>query len=180
VTFVHFKYLCQPACLISHPDLIAEVLITRQASFRKSNVLEDIVGQGLVTSEGELWRSERRLILEAFHRACLPEYSRVAIRRTERMLASWSAGETRDVYREMTALTLAVAAEAFFGAELGDDSATLLDALQTAFDAFVVIASQGFLVPTWLPTPNNLRFRAHSAWHCRQDHQPSQGVNCSR
>jgi cytochrome P450 len=156
---VLFKYLCQQACLVSHPDLIAEVLITRQAAFRKSNVLENIVGQGLVTSEGQLWRSERRLILQAFHRACLPEYSRVAVRRTERMLASWSEGETRDIYREMTALTLGVAAEAFFGAELGDDTATLLDALQTAFDAFIVIASQGFLVPTWVPTPNNLRFR---------------------
>jgi cytochrome P450 len=156
---VHFKYLCQPACLVSHPDLIAEVLITRQASFRKSNVLENIVGQGLVTSEGELWRSERRLTLQAFHRACLPEYSRVAIRRAERMVASWSEGEIRDIYREMTALTLGVAAEAFFGAELGDDTAVLLDALQTAFDAFVVIASQGFLVPTRVPTLNNLRFR---------------------
>ncbi|HXJ95591.1 MAG TPA: cytochrome P450 [Terriglobia bacterium] len=156
---VLFKYLCQQACLVSHPELIAEVLITRQGSFSKSNVLENIVGQGLATSEGELWRSERRLILQAFHRACLPEYSRVAVRRTGRMLARWREGETRDIYREMTALTLGVAAEAFFGAELGDDTAALLDALQTAFDAFIVVAAQGFLVPTWVPTPNNLRFR---------------------
>jgi len=156
---VHFKYLCQPACLVSHPDLIGEVLITRQASFSKSNVLENIVGQGLVTSEDELWRAERRLILQAFHRASLPEYSRVAVCRTEHMLAGWSEGETLDIYREMTALTLGVAAEAFFGAELGDDAATLLEALQTAFDAFVVIASQAFLVPSWVPTRNNLRVR---------------------
>lgn len=156
---VLFKYLCQQACLVSHPDMIGEVLITRQASFSKSNVLENIVGQGLVTSEGALWRAERRLILQAFHRACLPEYSRVAVRRTEQMLAGWNEGETRDIYREMTALTLGVAAEAFFGAELGDDAAILLDALQTAFDAFVVIASQAFLVPAWVRAPNNLRFR---------------------
>jgi len=156
---VFFKYLCQPGCLISHPDLIGEVLITRQASFSKSNALEIILGQGLATSDGELWRSERRVILQAFHRACLPTYSRVAIRRTKRMLARWNPGETRDLYHEMTALTLGVAAEAFFGAELGDDGPALLEALQTAFDAFVVIASQGFLVPSWLPTDTNRRFR---------------------
>lgn len=156
---VFFKYLCQPACLVSDPELMAEVLITRQSAFSKSNVLRVVLGSGLVTSEGELWRSERRLILEAFHRACLPEYSRVAIRHTERTLAQWRPGETRDVYRNMTALTVGVAAEAFFGAELGAERNTLLDALQVAFDAFIVIASQAFLVPAWVPTPNNLRFR---------------------
>ena len=91
---VFFKYLCQPACLVSNPELMAEILITRQSAFNKSNMLRSILGSGLVTSEGELWRSERRLILQAFHRACLPEYSRVAVRRTERMLAEWRLGET--------------------------------------------------------------------------------------
>src|SRR5262249_26004867 len=124
----------------------------------KSNMLRSILGSGLVTSEDELWRSERRLILQAFHRACLPKYSRVAIRRTERMLAEWRLGETRDVYRDMTALTVGVAAEAFFGAELGSKKDALHDALQTAFEALIVIASQAFLVPNWVPTPNNLRF----------------------
>src|SRR5262249_31591966 len=84
---VFFKYWCQPACLVSNPELMAEVLITRHSEFNKSNMLRSILGSGLVTSEGELWRSERRLILQAFHRACLPKYSRVAIRRTDRMPA---------------------------------------------------------------------------------------------
>ena len=156
---VFFKYLCQPACLISDPRLMAEVLVTRQSAFSKSNVLRTILGDGLVTSEGELWRNERRLILQAFHRACLPEYSRVAARRTKRALAGWKAGQTRDVYRDMTTLTVGVAAEAFFGSELGAEAEVLLDALQVAFDAFIIIASQAFLVPTLVPTPNNLRFR---------------------
>ena len=168
---VHFKYLCQPACLVSDPELMAEVLITRQSAFSKSNVLGNILGSGLATSEGELWRSERRLILQAFHRACLPEYSRVAMRRTERTLGEWKPGETRDVDRDRTALTVGVAAEAYFGAELGADTGTLLDALQVAFDAFIVIASQAFLVPAWAPTPNNLRFkRAVRTLHRIIDH----------
>ena len=156
---VFFKYLCQPACLVSNPELMAEILITRQSAFNKSNMLRSILGSGLVTSEGELWRSERRLILQAFHRACLPEYSRVAIRRTERMLAEWRPSETRNVYRDMTALTVGVAAEAFFGAELGAQKDVLHDALQITFEALIVMASQAFLVPTWVPTPSNLRFR---------------------
>ena len=156
---VFFKYLCQPACLVSDPELMAEVLITRQSAFNKSNMLRSILGSGLVTSEGELWRSERRLILQAFHRACLPEYSRVAIRRTERMLAEWRPSETRDLYRDMTALTVGVAAEAFFGAELGAQKDALHDALQITFEALIVMASHAFLVPTWVPTPSNLRFR---------------------
>jgi len=110
-----------------NPELMAEILITRQSEFNKSNMLRSILGSGLVTSEGELWRSERRLILQAFHRACLPEYSRVAIRRTERMLAEWRPSETRNVYRDMTALTVGVAAEAFFGAELGAQKDVLHD-----------------------------------------------------
>jgi cytochrome P450 len=83
----------------------------------------------------------------------------VAKLRTARALAEWKPGEARDLYRDMTALTVGVAAEAFFGAELGAETKAVLDALQVTFDAFIVIASQAFLVPSWVPTPNNLRFR---------------------
>ena len=160
---VSFKYLCQPACLISDPGLVAQVLINQHASVSKSNVLRVLLGNGLVTSEGEFWRRQRRTLLEAFRTDIMPRYASVAARHIEGKLACWRDGETRDMYREMAALSLAIAAEAFFGADVRADSKSLFEAFQVIFDEYIAMAAGGFLVPSWFPTPGNLRFRRAAA-----------------
>lgn len=155
----YFKYLGQPACLISHPDLLADVLIVNAQTYTKSNVLRTLLGDGLVTSEGELWRRQRNLLLPVFSRERLPDYARIMTHHIDRMMSQWRDGEVRDIYQDMTALALNIAAEVFLGTCLGEETATLQHALEIVFDEYIVQANQAFLIPDWLPTPSNLRFR---------------------
>ena len=62
------KYVGRSACLVGHPDHIADVLVVNAQSYSKSNMLRMLLGDGLATSEGELWRRQRNLLLPVFSR----------------------------------------------------------------------------------------------------------------
>ena len=118
-----------------------------------------IFGNGLLSSGGEVWLRERRMTQPAFHRDRLAVYGAAMIAFTETMLAGWHAAEVRDVYDEMKALALEIAAKCLFNADMKSDGAVVRDACNTITNMF---ASQG--APLWFldnifPTPNNLRFR---------------------
>jgi cytochrome P450 len=68
-------YVGRSACLVGHPDQIADVPVVNAQNYTESNMLRMLLGDGLATSEGELWRRERNLLLSAFSRERLPEYA---------------------------------------------------------------------------------------------------------
>jgi cytochrome P450 len=153
-----------PALLIAEPAAIEEVLVERHRDFRKSRAARRVgvvVGDGILLSEGEVWRGHRRLVQPAFHHARLASYGEVMVGETERMLAGWSGGETRDIHAEMVALTLGIVArsildselEASEVAEVEQAAADLTDHFESRFN------SLRFFLPDLLPTPGNLRMR---------------------
>ena len=144
-----------PACLVGHPDRIADVLIVDAQSYTKSNMLRMLLGDGLATSEGELWRSQRNLLLPVFSRERLPEYGPIITRHIDRMMSSWQDGSVHDIYRDMMRLTLDVAAESFLGVQLNGRQDALLENLGIVLDEFIVQGNQCFLVPAWVPTRSN-------------------------
>src|SRR5215217_8528701 len=98
-----------PLYLLSHPDHAEYILVKNHRNFMKSRYFRrelSFLGQGLLNSEGELWRRQRRLIQPAFHRQRINAYSEVMVLHAERMLAMWKDGEIRDIQQEMTNLTL--------------------------------------------------------------------------
>jgi cytochrome P450 len=99
--------------LLSHPDHVQEVLVTRSRLFGKS-FGKRMMGEGLVTSDGELHRRQRRLVQPAFHRARVAAYARVMTERAERHAARWKDGETLDLAGEMARLTLQIVGETLF------------------------------------------------------------------
>lgn len=120
-------------CLFNHPDDIETVLVTRQRSFIKGRGLRanrEALGDGLLTSEGDFWLRQRRLIQPAFHRSRVAAYSPVMATRTREMLDRWGDGEIRDVHRELMNLTLEIAAETLFGVSMGSEAANIHDALE--------------------------------------------------
>lgn len=78
-------------------------------------------GSGLFNVNGDLHRSQRRLLLPAFHRKRVAGYRDLMVEETERMLNSWVPGETRDMHHAMMALTMRIATGALFGADLAVD-----------------------------------------------------------
>jgi cytochrome P450 len=145
------------------PAELEELFIDRAADYRKSfgtRILIPLLGHGLLTAEGEEWRSQRRIAAPAFHRERIAGYAETMTRYAEEATGEWRDGAPVDVQRAMTALTLRIVARVLFDADVGgriEDVARLGTEIQDFyFDRF---ASLRFLVPTWLPTPGNLRLR---------------------
>jgi cytochrome P450 len=107
---------------LSHPDLIEFVLVRNHQNFRKDRVVQNsrwFLGDGLLTTEGEHWKKQRRLAQPAFHRDRVESYARVMTSYTEQMLSAWRDGGVLDVHQEMMSLTLRIVVRALFssGAE---------------------------------------------------------------
>ena len=126
--------------LLNHPDLIRDVLVTHNRNFRKGRGLERakrLLGEGLLTSEGELHRRQRRLAQPAFHRDRVAAYGAVMAAYAARSRDRWREGATVNVGEEMMRLTLAVVAKTLFDADVeGAEAAEVGAALTEAFDSF--------------------------------------------
>ena len=177
------KYVGMPACIVGHPDQIADVLVVNAQSYTKSNMLRMLLGDGLATSEGELWRRQRNLLLPVFSRERLPEYGPIITRHIDRMMSSWKDEGVHDIYRDMMRLTLDVAAEAFLGTQLNGRQDTLLKNLGIVLDEFIVQADQCFLVPRLgadAQQPRHPSRREDHPRHCRRHHSRAPGRDCER
>lgn len=147
---------------LNHPDLIEEVLVTKSKSFIKHWALRQAkpsLGEGLLTSEGEFWRRQRRLAQPAFHRDRIASYADVMVSYTERMLRDWADGQRRDAQNDMMQLTLQIVAKCLFDADVTDDSAEASLAMEEITNSFTNRTNYVFRVPLWVPTGANLRFK---------------------
>ena len=132
----------QPTYLISHPDLIREILVTRADCFIKSRVLQRsklLLGEGLLTSEGDVHRRQRRLMQPVFHHKRIAQYAEVMTVYTERLGARWNEGETVDMAQAMMTLTLEIVGRTLFDAEVGDEASTVGKAMTTLIQQFPLL-----------------------------------------
>jgi cytochrome P450 len=150
------------AYVVSHPEDVEDVLRGSHRNFIKNKgtrkVLAEVLGQGLLTSEGELWRRQRRLTQPAFQLDQIEKYSVVMVDFTNTMLNGWHAGETRNNHSDMMRLMLEIVAQTLFTASVGDRAARVggaLDALMKYWSGL------GAMFRWWkyLPTPGASRFR---------------------
>ena len=149
------------AYVVNQPQLIREVLVTRHKSFRRPpwlvRPLAKIDGNGLVLSEGELWRRQRRLVQPAFSPKRFDRYAQITVDFTRRMLDRWSSGTSLDMAAEMTHLTLEIIAKTLFDVEVADQVDKLGEAVRVVSENFVKEAGMPFQLPDWLPLPGKRR-----------------------
>ena len=153
----------QPIVLLTNPDDIKDVLVTHQRSFRKGQALERakvLIGDGLLTAEGELHLKQRRLVQPAFHRARIAAYAGAMTGAAMTQQAKWRNGLQLDANRAMMMVTLDIVAATLFGADVGDEGSEIGTALDDVFEAFTI--GYGPLTPLLdiLPTPKKRRFTA--------------------
>src|SRR6266478_9303683 len=120
---VRTRFFYVTAYFLYNPDDIEFVISTNAKNFVKSmslrsNFFQRLVGNGLVTSEGEFWRRQRRLAQPAFHRERVASYAQVMVDYTKRLTAKWIEGENRDVHPDMMRLTLEIVVQCLFSAEV--------------------------------------------------------------
>jgi cytochrome P450 len=124
----------------------------------RSNFFHRLIGNGLLTSEGEFWRRQRRLAQPAFHRQRVSTYGDVMVDYTERTISSWKAGETRDVHRDMMRLTLEIVAKTLFNADVSGDADRVGTILSEIVKPFASQATLKWILDNRLPTPAHRRF----------------------
>ena len=90
-----------PALLLNRPEYIERVLNDRKTFIKRGNALRPLLGEGLITSEGESWFRQRRLIQPVFHQKQIASYAEVIVTLTEQMLSTWQNGEARDIHEDM-------------------------------------------------------------------------------
>jgi cytochrome P450 len=157
---VRLRFMGQTFYLLSHPDLIEYVLVTNSRNFTKSRLLRNnrrLLGDGLLTSQGEFWRRQRRLAQPAFHRRRIVAYGEVMASYTERRLEGWRDEQTIDVHQEMMRLTLEIVAKTLFNADVATEAKDVGEAMEVALKNF---SSQRRVIriPNSIPTPQNVRF----------------------
>jgi cytochrome P450 len=127
-----FKVGPQPVFFFAHPEQVRDVLVVRNASFIKGLALQRtkvVLGEGLLTSEGELHKRQRRLAQPAFHRERIHRYGEVMVEKALRERESWQDGQELDVAHEMMRLTLAVVAQTLFDADVENEADDIGNAL---------------------------------------------------
>lgn len=151
-----------PIVIVNHPDLIEEVLVTKNRHFIKHFALRQTkrtLGNGLLTSEGDFWLRQRRLSQPAFHRDRIGAYADVMVSFTERMLHSWRDGQVRDVQDDMMRLTLEIVAKTLFDADIAGEAAEASVAMDTLLRCFTARLDTMLRLPEGFPTPVNLRLQ---------------------
>ncbi len=129
----------QSMVLLSHPEAIKDVLVTNNPSFIKGRVLQRskrLLGEGLLTSEGDLHRRQRRLVQPAFHRTRIAGYAEKMVEYAARTRARWKDGATLDVHQEMMRLTLAIVAKTLFDADVESQAGEVGAALNEVMGLF--------------------------------------------
>ena len=136
---VQWRLGTERMALVNHPDDVRDVLVTRGRSFRKGRGLERarlLLGDGLLTSEGDFHLRQRRLAQPAFHRQRVAAYGASMTALAARAGARWRPGETLDAADEMMRLALAIVGETLFGADMEGEAGEIGEALTQALHAF--------------------------------------------
>ena len=155
--------------LIAHPEGVKRVLIDNAANYHKETrgqeLMRPLLGEGLLTAEGEAWKSQRRLAQPAFQRDRVAGFAPIMVEATRDVLEAWAprarTGESFDLAEEMSKLTFRIVGLAIFGTDLGDTaeevgrslSIALLDRTERTTSLL------DYFLGERIPTPRNRRFQ---------------------
>lgn len=157
----YFRLGPQNVFLVNEPDLIRDVLVVNQANFTKSRALQRariLLGEGLLTSEGETHLRQRRLVQPAFHRPRLIGYSKTMSEYAIRARERWRDGQTVDMASEMMRLTLAIVGATLFSADVEREAAEIGEALTAILHMFNLLMMPFSEYLEKLPLPSIRRF----------------------
>lgn len=148
----------------SHPDAYERVLSSHKRNYIKGRIYDpvrDLMGDSLITLEGEPWRNRRRLAQPYFHRAALKKLFGTMVEVIDHYLLDlrkrFPGGGEVDITVEMVRLTLDVVCTALFGPGSADNDSISHEVLASSLELMEARTRHPF--PLWMPTPTNLRFK---------------------
>jgi len=146
---------------LTHPDLARQVLVEQPEKFHKAQLIKrafrPFAGEGLLTSDGALWRQQRRLMQPAFHHAQLTMYGAAMVEHAVRMVEAVEDGKVLEINEAMARLTLGIVVKCLFGADFMREAEKVSRLMVEVLDAANRRLNSVLLVPSWVPTWRNLR-----------------------
>ncbi len=159
----HYRIGPSHIVFINDPGLIWEILIHQPQNFIKERTqrrMKILLGEGLITSDGETHKRQRRIAAPAFHRQRIQNYGSMMVDRAAAMREEWQAGSTIDIAAEMMRLTLQVVARTLFNTDVTQDVRAINDEVNVIMDLYnFLVALPRAEAMLHLPIPGLMRFR---------------------
>jgi cytochrome P450 len=159
----HYRILFNDVVLLHDPSDIREVLIDKAASFGKDRTqkrMRILLGEGLITSDGEAHKRGRRIAAPAFHRCRIQRYAEQIVTLANGLSSEWEPGEPLDIAAEMMRLALRITARTLFDTEVTAEIQVINDQVNIIMDLYnylVAMPRAELLLNT--PLPGMRRFR---------------------
>lgn len=138
---VALRFLHRTVYLLNHPDYIKHVLVDNNQSYAKGRGLaatKPVIGEGLLTSEGDFHLRQRRLVQPAFHRRRITAFADIMVQQAAGHIAAWRDGQTLDLHQEIMRLTMTIVTQTLFGVDVTTTNKPLTDALDALMVEFTV------------------------------------------
>ena len=145
---------------VANPEAMYEIIVEKAKHFYKGadyrnrqNGLARFLGNGLLTSDGEFWKRQRKLVAPSLHAKRIESYAEIMVDVTQRTIDNWHDGAELDVDQEMMRATLEIVGKALFKVDVSRDAERVGHALT------VIQQNMGgiTIIPAWVPTPAKLR-----------------------
>lgn len=147
--------------MLTHPEDVHDAMTKRANIFLKPAIAkrlwEEFLGDGILTTEGEVWERQHRLMVPAFHHKRIQSYGDTMGAYTRRMIDRWSPNSQVDISEAMVALTLEIVAKTLFDADVSDGTSTVGSAMRILQQEMVNHILMPLPVPHWWPSEANKR-----------------------
>ncbi|HVJ09036.1 MAG TPA: cytochrome P450 [Acidisarcina sp.] len=163
----HYRLLGSDIIFLNEPEFIREILVNQPQNFIKERTqrrMKILLGDGLITSDGEIHRRQRRIAAPAFHRQRIQSYGAIMVDRAAKMREQWQDGREIDIAAEMMQLALQVVARTLFDTDVTDDVRQINDEVNVIMGLYHFLVALPWaekLLP--LPLPGLMRFRKAKA-----------------
>ncbi len=159
----HYRLGASHIVFVNEPDFIHEILINQPQLFIKERTqrrMKILLGEGLITSDGEIHRRQRRIAAPAFHRQRIQAYGAVMVDRAARMRGQWQPGRPIDLSSQMMQLALEVVARTLFNTDVTGDVLQINDQVNVIMQLYhyLIALPRAEAYLHW-PVPGLIRFR---------------------
>src|ERR1700724_1749213 len=151
---VYYRFFNLHVYVLFHPQHVERVLLGKTGNFVKgitSVANPELFGNGLLTSDGDFWRRQRRLSNPAFHRESIARYAEITVEEAANLSESWKTGETRNIHNDMMNVTLRIVLRSLFGTQLAEHMRVIEPALEAIMASSTGFNSVAFFLR--IPTP---------------------------
>jgi cytochrome P450 len=160
-----FEIFFRRVIVCAHPDAARHILVDNHRNYAKSDafkVIGQMLGNGLLNSEGDFWKKQRRLIQPAFHKKRLELVADITVQATERLLRDNLLLQTEkvDFAREIVGLTIEIVTKALFGSTISASIGEVWSNMNLVNRVGIQRIRNPFAAPTWVPTKQNREVEA--------------------